>query len=69
MDGIRLFDLVYVLTDGGPGSATETISFYAYVLAMRRLEIGQAASVGIVAAALAMLLLLLSLIVERALRR
>lgn len=54
MDGIRLFDLVYVLTDGGPGSATETISFYAYTLAMRRLEIGRAAAVCVVAAALAM---------------
>lgn len=64
MDGVRLFDLVYVLTDGGPGSATETISLYAYTLAMRRLEIGQAASVGVVAALLA-LTPLLALLVRR----
>src|ERR1700733_10068387 len=43
MDAIRLFDLVYMLTDGGPGSATETMSLYAYTLAMRRLQLGQAA--------------------------
>jgi multiple sugar transport system permease protein len=54
MDGVRLFDLVYVLTDGGPGSATETISFYAYTVAMRRLEIGQAAAIAVVAALLAL---------------
>jgi multiple sugar transport system permease protein len=53
MDGIRLFDLVYMLTDGGPGSATETISLYAYTLAMRRLQLGQAAAVGVIAALLA----------------
>jgi multiple sugar transport system permease protein len=55
MDGIRLFDLVFVMTDGGPGSVTETISFYAYTLAMRRLEIGQAAAVCVIAAMLALL--------------
>jgi multiple sugar transport system permease protein len=59
MDGVRLFDLVYVLTDGGPGSATETISFYAYTVAMRRLEIGQAAAIAVVAALLALTPLLL----------
>jgi multiple sugar transport system permease protein len=59
MDGIRLFDLIYVLTDGGPGGATETLPFVAYTLAMRRGEIGPAAAVGVVAAGLAMLPLLI----------
>ncbi|MBP8961186.1 sugar ABC transporter permease [Patescibacteria group bacterium] len=30
MDNLRLFDLVYSTTQGGPGSATETMSFFIY---------------------------------------
>ena len=31
LDLIRIFDIVWQLTRGGPGSATETISIYAYI--------------------------------------
>ena len=31
LDLIRLFDIVWQLTRGGPGSATETISIYIYI--------------------------------------
>ena len=30
IDGLRIFDLVYVLTHGGPGGATNSLSLYAY---------------------------------------
>lgn len=30
IDGLRVFDLIYVLTGGGPGGATTSISHYAY---------------------------------------
>ncbi len=30
VDAIRIFDLVYVLTGGGPGGSTTSISLYAY---------------------------------------
>jgi multiple sugar transport system permease protein len=30
IDLYRLFDYIYVMTSGGPGTATETISYYAY---------------------------------------
>lgn len=30
IDAIRIFDLIYVLTSGGPGGSTASISFYAY---------------------------------------
>ena len=29
----RFFDTIYVLTSGGPGTATETITLYTYALA------------------------------------
>ncbi|MEQ6388439.1 sugar ABC transporter permease [Bacillaceae bacterium S4-13-58] len=30
LDAFRVFDLIYVLTGGGPGGATETLSIYSY---------------------------------------
>lgn len=30
LDAFRVFDLIYVLTGGGPGGATETLSIYGY---------------------------------------
>ncbi|WP_010631714.1 carbohydrate ABC transporter permease [Sporolactobacillus vineae] len=30
LDAFRVFDLIYVLTNGGPGGATESLSLYAY---------------------------------------
>lgn len=30
LDAFRVFDLIYVLTSGGPGGSTETLSIYAY---------------------------------------
>lgn len=47
MDAFRAFDSIYVLTGGGPGTATETITFYTYTLAFRALEMGKAAALGV----------------------
>ena len=47
MDAFRFFDIVYVLTNGGPGTATETITLYTYQLAFRMLEIGRASALGV----------------------
>ena len=35
LDAFRVFDVVYVLTDGGPANTTETLSVYAYKTMMR----------------------------------
>jgi multiple sugar transport system permease protein len=47
MDAFRFFDQIYVLTSGGPGSATETITLYTYALAFRLLQIGKASALGV----------------------
>jgi multiple sugar transport system permease protein len=47
MDGFRIFDSIYVLTGGGPGSATETMTIYTYLLSFRLLQVGQAAALGV----------------------
>jgi len=46
MDAFRFFDLIYVLTDGGPANATETLTLYTYILGFRTLEIGRASALG-----------------------
>jgi multiple sugar transport system permease protein len=38
------FDLIYVLTQGGPGESTQTLSFYIWRLAFQDLDIGAAAA-------------------------
>jgi len=41
------FDLPYVLTGGGPGGATETVSFYAYQNDFRYLDFGYGSTVAV----------------------
>ena len=38
LDLFRLFDVIWALTKGGPGTMTETISIYAYVLGFQQFE-------------------------------
>ena len=40
MDAFRVFDAVYVLTGGGPGNGTETLSIYAYKTLFQSLQFG-----------------------------
>ncbi len=40
MDALRIFDLVYILTGGGPANLTETLSVYAYKLLFQTLQFG-----------------------------
>jgi len=48
MDAFRFFDQIYVLTAGGPGTATETITMYTYALAFRLLQVGKASALGVI---------------------
>ncbi len=58
MDAIRFFDIIYVLTGGGPGTATETVTLYTYALGFRALETGKAAALGVLTLMLVAALLL-----------
>lgn len=40
LDAFRVFDAVYVLTEGGPANTTETLSIYAYKTLMRAGDFG-----------------------------
>lgn len=54
----KLFDLVYILTYGGPGFATTTTGFSIYKLAMQQFEVARAAAQTLVFATLVGLLTL-----------
>ncbi len=40
LDAFRVFDAIYVLTGGGPGNSTETLSIYAYKTLFQTLQFG-----------------------------
>lgn len=44
MDTFKIFDKVWIMTFGGPGSSSETLSIYIYKLAFRFWDIGRATS-------------------------
>lgn len=48
MDLLRVFDQIFILTEGGPGNATETISLYIYRTAFRFGDFGYAAAMSFV---------------------
>ena len=61
IDAIKAFDTIYVISSGGPGTASETINLYLYLQAFAFYNVGNASAVVVVffvlILALAMLLL------------
>jgi multiple sugar transport system permease protein len=47
MDSFRWFDTIYVMTQGGPGIATETLNMYGYLQGFKFLNVGYAAVIGL----------------------
>jgi multiple sugar transport system permease protein len=58
MDALREYDKIYTMTNGGPGNATETASFFIYRQAFKFFDMGYAA-------AAAFILLVISVIVSQ----
>ena len=48
IDALKSFDIIYVITQGGPGTASETINIFLYLQAFAFLRIGHASAVVIV---------------------
>jgi multiple sugar transport system permease protein len=63
LDLFRLFDIVWALTKGGPGTMTETISVFAYIKGFQQFETSYTAAVAL------LVIVLLSVLVMLALRR
>jgi len=47
VQAFAIFDLVWVMTGGGPGGATETVSVYTYQVYMRYLDFGYGSAVAV----------------------
>ena len=58
LDAVRVFDLVYVLTGGGPGTATEPLSVYAFQALLQDLRFGYGSAVSMSVFVLAFVLAL-----------
>jgi multiple sugar transport system permease protein len=48
MDLLKVIDIVYVMTNGGPGHASETINLYNYLVALSYDKIGYGAAIALV---------------------
>lgn len=47
LDACRVFDLVYVMTGGGPGTATEPIAIYTFATLMQNLRFGYGSALSV----------------------
>ncbi len=47
-DALRVFDVIYGLTGGGPGTATDTLSSFAYTAYFRYAQFGRASTYAVV---------------------
>lgn len=67
VDALRTFDLIYLLTQGGPGITTEVVSMFIYRWGFRHFKLGftSAASVLLFIATLVVCLFYLRLLVRR----
>ncbi len=63
LDLFRVFDVIWTMTQGGPGTMTETISIYAYQMAFREFEVSYSAAMAF------LIIFLLTVLVVAALRR
>ena len=61
IDALKTFDTIYVITGGGPGTASETINLYLYLQAFAFYNIGTASAVVVVFFAIVLALALLLL--------
>lgn len=61
IDALKTFDTIYVITQGGPGTASETINLYLYLQAFSFYQIGKSSAVVVVFFALVIALSLLLL--------
>jgi ABC-type sugar transport system permease subunit len=59
MGTLRIFDMMWIMTEGGPAHATETVATYMFVTAFRFLRVGYAQALAFILLALVALVTLL----------
>jgi multiple sugar transport system permease protein len=48
IDAVKSFDIIFAITQGGPGSASETINLYLYSVAFIYYDVGYASAIAVV---------------------
>lgn len=48
IDAFKMFDLVFVVTRGGPGDLTESIAYFTYVMGFKYFDLGLAAALSVI---------------------
>jgi ABC-type sugar transport system permease subunit len=48
LDAFRVFDVVYIMTGGGPGTATEPIALYTFSTLLRNLRFGYGSALSVI---------------------
>ena len=48
LDAFRVFDLIYVMTGGGPGTSTEPVALYTFNVLLQNLEFGYGAALSVI---------------------
>jgi multiple sugar transport system permease protein/N,N'-diacetylchitobiose transport system permease protein len=66
MEAFKVFDIIYVMTRGGPADGTQTIAYYTYVEAFSNQLFGYGAALAYV---IAFFILCFAIIYMRLLRR
>ena len=61
LDALRVFDIVYVMTGGGPGSATEPIALFTFTALLQNLRFGFASALSVMVFAVSFLFALVSI--------
>ena len=54
LDAVRAFDIMFVLTGGGPAGSTESLTVYAYRALFQTLQVGFGSAIGVVVFAVVM---------------
>lgn len=47
IDAFKLFDLIFIITHGGPGDLTESIAYFTYVIGFKYFDLGMAAAMSV----------------------
>ncbi|MDA9444475.1 hypothetical protein XH98_36445 [Bradyrhizobium sp. CCBAU 51745] len=63
LDLVRIFDIIWALTEGGPGSMTETVSLYTYVQGFSQFETSYTAAISFLV--IALLTVITTLVLKR----
>jgi len=56
IDSIKAFPLIFILTNGGPGTVTEVTNFYSYIQAFNFSYLGYSSAITVVLVAITVLL-------------